>query len=125
MKYLKTFLYLFIVLSCIIHIIFIGIGIFFPYLPEIRVLKKTLKDIEFPLTFFLCAFEIENSTERYQNLGYKNNVDFFRGRSIYNNSLVGWGGHAMNERNILSVAGRIHKSLYNNIAKVSTSSSPA
>ena len=66
-----------IVLSCIIHIIFIGIGIFFPYLPEIRVLKKTLKDIEFPLTFFLCAFQIENSTERYKNLGYRNDVFFF------------------------------------------------
>ena len=106
MKYLQTFVYSFPALSCIIHINFIGNGIFYPKLPDTRVLKKTLKDIEFPLTFFLCAFQIENSTERYKNLGYKNDVDFFLGRSMFNSSFVGWGGHTRNGTNIGSVAGK-------------------
>ena len=66
-----------------------------PYLTTTRQETKPLRDINFPLVFKVCvkpgfdtsALE-EEGYEVTQGLG-----DFFRGKSRYNSSLYGWGGH--------------------------------
>ena len=53
----------------------------------------------------MCVSEIDNSTERYTNLGYKNDYDFYLGRSVYNKSLFGWNGHLQNGSTVGTVEG--------------------
>ena len=65
----------------------------YPTLPSIRVHKTNLQRIEFPLTFKLCVHDVEKSFDRFHKVGYFYDADFFRGKSMYNDSLYGWGGH--------------------------------
>ena len=102
---LKTLFYTTLVMTFIVHILFIANKEFNPKLPETRKFKKLLKDIDFPLMFQFCAFHENDELEKYQKLGYKDRINFFRGRSLYNSSLVGWGGHTINQTNIASVKG--------------------
>ena len=95
-----------IIVICIIHISLTGYQVLFPDLPSIRVQDKTLNDIEFPLFIQMCVSEIDNTTDRYTNLGYKNDYDFYLGRSVYNNSLFGWNGHLLNGSTVGTVEGR-------------------
>ena len=83
-----------------------GFFILYPDLPEIKVYKTDLKNIDFPLAFKFCVKEIENSLDRYTSLGYASDYDFFWGRSRFNNSLFGWGGHLANGSSIADVKGR-------------------
>ena len=82
---------------------------FNPNLPEIKVYKKNLEEIEFPFSFLLCAYDLQNDTVKYNKMGYKDEVDFFRGRSKFNSSLVGWGGHTENGSYIGTAQGLITK----------------
>ena len=95
-----------IIVICIIHISLTGYQVLFPDLPSIRIQDKTLKDIEFPLFIQMCVSEIDNTTDRYTSLGYKNDYDFYLGRSVYNNSLFGWNGHLQNGSTVGTVEGR-------------------
>ena len=95
-----------LILLCIAHITMNGFFILYPDLPEIKVYKTNLNNIDFPLTFKFCVKEIENSLDRYTSLGYANDYDFFFGRSRFNNSLFGWGGHLANGSSIADVKGR-------------------
>ena len=56
-------------------------------------MKKNLKDIQFPISFTVCLYEIENSVARYQKLGYYHVGWFFTGISSYNSSISGFRGH--------------------------------
>ena len=51
-----------------------------------------LADKQFPMVFKICLTPGFNDTE-IQNAGYANLVNYFEGRSSFNNSLFGWGGH--------------------------------
>ena len=103
MKSLKFFLYTILSVSCLVHILFIGNQLLHPNLPETRIYKKHLKEIEFPISFRICAYDLRSATHKYENVGYRHAYDFFRGRSMYNRSLVGWGGHTKNGSYIGSV----------------------
>ena len=84
------------IVGCLVHI---GLNLYFilyPPLPEIKVYQVDLKDIDFPLAFKVCVTERDNSTGRYERLGYKNDYNFFLGRSRFNSSLFGWNGHTEN-----------------------------
>ena len=81
------------VVGCLVHVGLNGYYILYPPLPEIKVYQVDLKNMDFPLTFKLCVTERENSYERYEKLGYRNDFNFFIGRSRHNRSLFGWNGH--------------------------------
>ena len=61
---------------------------------KIKALDEDLKDIEFPIFIQMCVSEINNSYDRYTNLGYKDHLDFYLGKSAYNETLYGWSGHS-------------------------------
>ena len=96
---------LILLLACVIHVTVNGYYILNPQLPSIRILKKNLQDIDFPLAFKLCASEISGSRYRYRNLGYSKDLEFFAGKSKFNSSLYGWSGHTENGSTIASVEG--------------------
>ena len=103
---IKTLFYIILTTSFLVHILFIAQNEFYPTLPETRQYKKLLKVIDFPLKFQVCAFQVNDDTQMYQSFGYKDIINFFRGRSLYNSSLIGWGGHAENQTKIASVEGK-------------------
>ena len=105
LKNFEKVLHTILIVSCIVHVLFICIQMFYPSLPEIRVYKKDLKDIEFPISFRICAHELRKGDEKFKKLGYKGIKDFFRGRSMFNKSLVGWTGHTENGSTIGTVDG--------------------
>ena len=96
-----TFLSTSFTIACIIHVAFIGYNIIFPELPEIKIYSKDLKDIAFPLVFRLCAQEHQNPDKKYQKIGYKNAMEFFIGRSMYDWKHYGWKGHKENGEKII------------------------
>ena len=51
-----------------------------------------LKDLDFPLSIQICVKPAQNETA-LQVLGYEDSSGYLLGRSKYNNSLIGWGGH--------------------------------
>ena len=113
METFQKILYTIFAASCAIHILLIIYHIFNPQLPEVRVYKRDLKDMEFPLSFRLCAYSMVNLNERYKKIGYRNTYDFFRGRSRFNRSLVGWGGHHLNGTYIGSVEEMLERVYFN------------
>ena len=106
LKNFEKVLHTILIVSCIVHVLFICVQIFHPSLPEIRVYKKDLKDIEFPISFRICAQELREGDEKFKKLGDKGISDFFRGRSMFNKSLVGWRGHTENGSTISTVEGK-------------------
>ena len=51
-----------------------------------------LKDLDFPFDFVLCVHPLLNDTTLKQ-LGYNDSIRYKYGRSKFNSSFVGWGGH--------------------------------
>ena len=92
---------------CLVHVSMNAYYILYPDLPDIKVLKKDLKNIAFPLSFKLCVSERHKSSDRYQKVGYHNDVDFFKGKSMFNDSLYGWSGHTENGSTFSNVQGPI------------------
>ena len=76
---------------CIVHIGFIIHNILFPPIPSIKVYEKQLKDIEFPLLLRICIND--KTMQRFKDVGYFNDWEFFLGKSRFNNSIYGWNGH--------------------------------
>ena len=97
---------LMLTLFCLLHISLNAHQMLYPNLPDIRIYKTDLKDIDFPLVFKLCVMEKHNSTARYTNVGYEDSFNFFQGVSKYNKSLYGWSGHYENGSTIASVEGK-------------------
>ena len=93
---ITTIIQIFLTLSCIIHVGYILHYILNPELPEIRVYKKHLKDINFPISFLICATNYMNHSGPYQEIGYSKISNFFKGISKFNDSIVGWKGHRLN-----------------------------
>ena len=88
-----AFINVFFSVIFLIHISAIGYDILYPEVPEIVVNKRNLNDMDFPMTFRICAFELYDTVSRYQSFGYETYQEFFRGRSMFNNTLYGWAGH--------------------------------
>ena len=73
--------------------------------PQVKVYDRKLEDIEFPLIFKICLYEIRNSTLRYQKYGYEDFIHYYRGKSMYHNDSIGWFGHMENGSTIASSEG--------------------
>ena len=76
-----------------------------------RVVERKLNSIEFPVLFKICvkpAFDIK----KLEEVGYENIWKYFLGRSKYNSSLFGWGGHTVDGNTIGSVTGTIRGWLF-------------
>ena len=91
----------------LIHISTIIYNILYPEVPEIIVSKKSLNEIEFPMTFRICAFELNDTVSRYQSFGYADYAAYFRGQSMFNDTLYGWAGHDQNGSVLGNVEGEI------------------
>ena len=92
-----------LLLVCLIHVGFILISSLFPTLPQIKHYRKSLKDIQFPFLFRICVDE--KNQQRYQDVGYINDWEYFMGKSMYNRSFFGWNGHTRNGSIVGTVAG--------------------
>ena len=88
-----------------IHLTMIEYNLQYPKYPSVRIYKKNLKDIEFPIAFKLCVIELNNNSIRYQKVGYKNEYDFFLGKSMFNENLFGWNGFTKTNTTFGSVEG--------------------
>ena len=104
-KVVVTSINVFFSIIFLIHISSIGYYTLYPELPELVVSKKNLNEIEFPMTFRLCAFELNNTVSRYQSYGYARYGDYFRGRSMFNDTLYGWAGHDKNGSTLGNIEG--------------------
>ena len=76
-----------------IHIAFIAYNLKYPRNPSIRVYRKNIEDIEFPISVKLCVKTFEEESKIFQKFGYSHDYGFFTGFSMYNLSLKGWNGH--------------------------------
>ena len=102
-----AFINVFFSVIFLMHISILGYNILYPEIPEILVSKKNLNEIEFPMTFRICAFELNDTVSRYQSFGYSDYAGFFRGQSMFNNTVYGWAGHDENGSVWGNVAGKI------------------
>ena len=93
-----------LLLVCVFHIVQIFIGILNPDLPEVKIVDKQLKDIEFPFLFKICVDDL--SMKKFKSMGYMNDWDYFLGRSMFNSNIYGWNGHTDKGLNIGSVEGK-------------------
>ena len=105
-KVVFTFLHGILAVSFLVHISYIGYFIVYPDQPDIKVFKTELKNIDFPLSFFLCAKEHENVNARYKKYGYNDIHDFFGGKSMYQDNVIGWKGHKPNGTTFDSFEGK-------------------
>ena len=96
---------LFFTCGFLVHIFTIGYYLIHPKYPSIRVYEEDLKQIDFPLSFKICVTEQENSTERYRKLGYKDEYRFFAGESMFEEEVIGWGGHTQNGSTLYHIRG--------------------
>ena len=104
-KKCNTVIYAVIIAACLIHIFTLWYTTLSPDHPDIKVYEKHLNEIEFPLSFLVCVNDLVNMTGRYKRLGYSNEWGFFTGKSRYNESIYGWGGHTENGSSYGSVEG--------------------
>ena len=81
------------IIAFIIHITFIAYFLKHPIYPSIKVYQQNFDKTEFPLSFKICLRKLKDQTEIYENLGYKDVKNFFRGASIFGENQFGWKGH--------------------------------
>ena len=75
----------------------------FPQNPNIRIERKHVEEIKFPLAFKLCVdTEKKDIVKSNRKFGY---TDFFQGQSRFNKSIRGWNGHTRNNSNLGTVKG--------------------
>ena len=91
---------------CLFHI-FVNLHVTLnPPNPDIRVFDKKLEDMSFPILFKLCGKEIRDSSERFKIFGYRDEINFFGGKSKFSKNVFGWNGHTENGSTIeMTVSG--------------------
>ena len=92
----SNFISIILVVIFVFHVGFIINNIINPEIPEISISKKNLQEIEFPLSFLICINQHNNDSAKYKEVGYKSVYRFYKGESIFNNSIFGWRGHKIN-----------------------------
>ena len=95
----------------LIHVLLIGENLLFPGNPNVRIERKDLMDIKFPLAFKLCVSSSSQQDDgdefkNYEKFGYNSSYHFFRGVSMFNGSMRGWNGHTRNNSILGSVKGQ-------------------
>ena len=93
------------VIICLAHISSITYFLIYPEYPDIKIYKRDLSDIEFPLSFKICVSDVNGADKRYTTFGYKGDYEFFSGKSMYNSSMYGWSGHTENGSSLGTVRG--------------------
>ena len=85
-----------IILACTLAVIFQLANIWEdfvnPKLTNTTVEKKKLESYDFPLLFKICPMLGFNITA-LKEYGYENGGAYLEGESMFNHSMVGWGGH--------------------------------
>ena len=110
-KYQKIITFLFSV-ATMAHVFYLGYNLFNPDLPEIEISDVKLEDIDFPVIFKICLYDLQDTSQRYKNLGYGEVDYFFSGYNADNNSLIGWNGFGDNGEPIGTVEGKIGKKVW-------------
>ena len=108
-------MYFNIIVNCVfiiaftVHVVMIAFNLIYPTIPSVKVYKKNYHDIDFPITFKLCAIEDRFSDyQRHNSVGYSRRHKFFlAGQSMFNKSLLGWMGHTVDGSTLGSVEGSI------------------
>ena len=85
--------------------LFISYNQLCPDNPSLKMYKRPLKDITFPITLKFCIRELENASARYQKYGYCNSWPFYLGQRCYGGNIYGWNGHTRNGSTITTVKG--------------------
>ena len=106
MKPTLSFINIILVVTFVFHVGFIINNIVNPDLPEISISKKNLHDIEFPLSFLICINQHDNDSLKYKEVGYQSVYRFYKGESMFNESIFGWRGHNENESEYHTVEGK-------------------
>ena len=101
---LKYFTVIIFLLSFTIHFSYIVHFILNPEFPDVRVYNADLKDIEMPISFQFCVHR-KDTEKNFQKMGYQDLNTFYKGKSLYNNSLYGWLGHKKEGGTFKSVEG--------------------
>ena len=102
----KSFIQSILVIICVLHICSIVYLNANPRLPNIIKYKKDIEDIEFPISFILCINPKKNSIEKMKTFGYVDEWSFYSGKSMFNDSIIGWAGHSKNGPIYESAEGR-------------------
>ena len=92
----KSIIQSILVIICVFHICSIVYLNANPRLPNIIKYKKDIEDIEFPISFILCINPKKNGVEKMKTFGYLDEWSFFFGKSMFNDSIIGWAGHSKN-----------------------------
>ena len=96
---------LFFFFAFTLHMLFIIYNQIYPDNPSLRMYKRPLEDIIFPITLKFCIRELENASARYQKYGYCNFWPFYLGQRCYGGNIFGWNGHTRNGSTIATVKG--------------------
>ena len=104
---LSKFLNVVLIISCLIHIMFLLYNNSNPEFPEIIMNHKNIRDVDMPLSFLVCLTikHPERLDKSFLKVGYKNVHRIFTGRSMYNDSIIGWFGHMENGSTYNSLEG--------------------
>lgn len=96
------------VMACVVHNMFIIYNSANPENPEIMIYNKNIRDIEIPISLLLCLSYADETIEndRYKKVGYEDNIRFYSGTSIFNESIIGWFGHMENGSTYDSIEGK-------------------
>ena len=95
-------------IACLLHVTIALHKKMYPTHPEIKVYEKELKEVSFPILFKICGKEKKDSSTKFRNFGYADELDFFGGISMFsrNNTIVGWNGHTENGSTIGPLKGK-------------------
>ena len=55
--------------------------------------RQSLHTMDFPVIFRVCTHPGFN-TSQLRQFGYESITEYFSGRSSFNSSIIGWGGHS-------------------------------
>ena len=92
-KFFRSVIQIILVTVCIVHICSLVYFNVNPKLPNIMKYKKSIEDIDFPISFIICI-NSNKGIEKVKEYGYLDEWNFFHGKSRFNNSIFGWAGHS-------------------------------
>ena len=92
------------IIAFLVQISCITYDYIYPEHPVSTTFRQDLDKIEFPIVFKVCVVPGFDAAE-VRREGYRGATGFFNGRSIYNGSILGWGGHKKNIGKIKSANG--------------------
>ena len=91
-----------LIITCMLHVLSILLDYLYPENPSIKHYDRQLHEMDFPIIFKMC-YHFPDS--KFKDLGYKDSYEFIAGRSMFNKTLYGWGGHTINGSTLASPKG--------------------